>query len=106
MLLLDVEIRKILQILGLLDICFSGVQIRAWRLFLLQRDVREPKMFDKKRQLLFFPTPNMNTMLEVVVVYHPRDTAEGEGVGGHVSCSSETLDHWAEGEKGYQRFGV
>lgn len=63
-------------------------------------------MFDKKRQLLFFPTPNMNTVLEVVVVYHPRGTDEGEVAGGHVSCPSETLDHWAEGEKGCWRFGI
>lgn len=106
MLLVDVEMRKILQILGLLDICFSGVQIRAWRPFLLQGDIRELKMFYKKRQLPFFPTPNMNTMPEVMVDHHPRGTAGGEGAGGHSSCPSETLNHWAEGEKGCQRLGI
>lgn len=81
MLLLDVKMRKILQTLGLLDICFSGLQMRALRLFLLQRDIRQLKMFYNKRQFPFFPSPNMNTMSEVLVVFHPRGTAEGEGAG-------------------------
>lgn len=81
MLLLDVKMRKNLQIFGLLEICFSGVQIRAWRLFLLQRGIRELKTFEKKSQCPFFPSLNMSTMSEMMVVYHPRGTAEGEGAG-------------------------
>lgn len=73
-----VKMGRILQTLGLLDICFCGAPIRAWRPFFCRETSESSKCFTRRGNFIFFfPFPDVDTMTEMTVILHRKSTAEG-----------------------------